>query len=77
MSAICDLCAGIAAEKGYLNQREEERARQMEQYALSCHVGELKSRLIFTGVLISIFQAGIISMVPSMYPLLYPDISVW
>lgn len=58
MSAICDLCAGIAAEKGYLNQREEERTRQMEQYALSCHVGELKSRLTFNGVLISIFQAG-------------------
>lgn len=58
MSAICDLCAGIAIEKGYIAQREEARARHAEQYALSQHVGEIKSRIAFTGTLIAIVQAG-------------------
>lgn len=58
MSAICDLCAGIAAEKGYLVQREQDRIKEQELFGLSKHVGELKSRLTFTGILIKVYQAG-------------------
>lgn len=58
MSAICDFCAGIAAEKGYLAQREQDRAKEMETFGLSKHVGDLKSRLTFSGKLIRVYQAG-------------------
>lgn len=58
MSAVCDVCAGIAVEKGYFTKRDEDRTKAMEQYGLSQYVGLVKARLDFSGTLIKIVQKG-------------------
>lgn len=58
MSAICDRCAGIAAERGYFQARQVRRAEEQATYASSAHVGEIKQRLDFSGKILFIKECG-------------------
>ncbi len=47
--AVCNMCLGIALDKGYIVAREQKREAQAIRDASSNYVGEPKQRLVFEG----------------------------